>query len=130
MYFNINKQTLAILSGPHSIGSDYVRKLTRCGSPEVFSAADLAAFGLVPEVRPALGEHQSYGDPIVSADAVTFPAVDWTPDQIAAENLANARTRWAQQAADRARKAALATATNSTADVDARLRAVTQLTGA
>jgi hypothetical protein len=81
-YYHSNLQTLSILSGPHAVQSDYVRKLTRCGNPEVFTDADLAQFGLVPEVKPALGQYQSYGDPIVSAEAVTFPVVDWTQAEI------------------------------------------------
>jgi hypothetical protein len=130
MIYHISLSPLAIVSGPHAIQSDYVRKLTRCGTPDVFDAAELAAFGLVPEVRPPLGEYQSYGDPIVTAEAVTFPVVDWTPEQIFNAQLVSARERWAANAAARARTEALATATNPSADVDARLRAVTKLTGA
>lgn len=130
MIYHINQVSLSIIAGPFTLTDPYVRKLTRCGTPDVFSAAELAAFGLVPEVRPELGEYQSYGDPIVTADAVTIPVVDWTDEEIRAATLAAARTRWAQQAAARTRAAALATATNSAAAVDARLRAVTTLTGA
>lgn len=73
-------QDNAILSGPHAADSQYVRKLTRCGTPSVLNLAD---YGLVPEVKPALGEYQSYGEPVVSAEAVTFPVVDWDAAQIA-----------------------------------------------
>lgn len=69
----------AILSGPHADQSDYVRKLTRCGTPDVL---DLSEYSLVPEVKPSLGQYQSYGDPVVSADAVTFPVIDWTQAEI------------------------------------------------
>lgn len=69
-----------ILSGPHAADSQYVRQLTRCGTPSVLNLAD---FGLVPEVKPALGEYQSWGEPVVSADAVTFPVIDWSEEQIA-----------------------------------------------
>jgi hypothetical protein len=78
MIYHISNNT--ILSGPHAADSQYVRKLTRCGTPEVL---DLADYGLVPEVKPALSEYQSWGEPIVSEIAVTFPIVDWTDAQIA-----------------------------------------------
>ena len=81
----------AILAGPFSERDPYVIKLTRCGTPEVL---DLPSYGLVPEIKPALGEYQSYGDPVVTADAVTFPVVDWTAEAIAeyeAQALANQR---------------------------------------
>lgn len=130
MIYHIDPQSLSILAGPFAPTDTYVRKLTRCGTPEVFSTEELAAFGLVPEVRPELGEYQSYGEPVVTASAVTIPVVDWSDEEIHTAALAAARTRWAQQAAARTRAAALATATNSAAEVDARLRAVTTLTGA
>lgn len=130
MIYHIDPQSLTIIAGPFAPTDSYVRKLTRCGTPEVFSAEELATFGLVPEVRPELGEYQSYGEPVVTADAVIIHVVDWTDEETHAANLAAARARWAQQAAERTRAAALATATDPSAEVDARLRAVTTLTGA
>jgi hypothetical protein len=91
MFYHLSPDPLAILSGPHAADSLYVRGLTRCGTPAVL---DLADYDLVPEVKPALGAHQSYGAPIVTAEAVTFPLVDWTAEQIAeqeAQELAASR---------------------------------------
>ena len=91
IYYHLSRSPLAILSGPHAVNSDYVRRLTRCGTPEVL---DLSQFDLVPEVKPALGQYQSYGEPVVTADAVTFPVVDWSQAQIdayEAEQLAARR---------------------------------------
>ena len=81
MYYHISP-TLEILSGPHAADSAYVRNLTRCGTPEVLNLAD---YGLVPEVREPLGEGQKHGAPIVSAEAVTLPAVARTAEELAAE---------------------------------------------
>jgi hypothetical protein len=89
MFYHVSNTT--ILSGPHSADSQYVRDLTRCGTPSVLNLAD---YGLVPEIKPALGEYQSWGEPVVSADAVTFPVVDWDAAQIAeyqAQQLADRR---------------------------------------
>ena len=80
-----------IISGPLGIRDPYVIKLTRCGTPEVLNIAD---YGLVPEIKPELGEFQSYGDPIATAESVTFPAIDWTEQQIAeyqAQQVATSR---------------------------------------
>lgn len=88
MIYHIDPQSLSILAGPFAPTDTYIRKLTRCGTPEVFSAEELVAFGLVPEVRPELGEYQSYGEPIVTASAVTIPVVDWTEEQIAEREAA------------------------------------------
>lgn len=66
----------------------------------------------------------------VARDADIPPDPELTPEQIAAAALAATRLGWAQQAAARTRSAALATATDSTADADARFRALTILTGA
>lgn len=83
----------AILAGPFTERDPYVIKLTRCGTPEVL---DLPSYGLVPEIKPALGEYQSYGEPTITPWAVTFPVVFWTPEQIAeyeAQALANRRAQ-------------------------------------
>lgn len=81
-YYHIDPVTKTIISGPHAPQSDYLKRLTNCGNPECL---DLAPYGLVPEVREPLGEGQKYGDPIVSAEAVTLPAVDKTSEELAAE---------------------------------------------
>lgn len=106
MLYHINNS--AILSGPHAADSQYVRQLTRCGTPEVLG---LSQFGLVPEVKPALSDYQSWGEPVVSAESVTFPAIDWTEAQIAeyeAQQLAARRA--AMQCTPRQARLALAQA--------------------
>jgi len=120
MYYHI--QTGAIVSGPHSPQSDYVRKLTRCGTPEVL---DLSEYGLVPEIREPLGPQQSHGEPIVSADAVTIPAVDWSAEQIAEAQ----RAQWAAQAQSRRIRDARKTLAEpaSPDNLDAKLAAIQTL---
>ena len=91
MIYHIDPQSLTIIAGPFAPTDTYVRKLTRCGTPEVLG---LAQYDLVPEVKPPLGQYQSYGEPVVSTDAVTLPVIDWTAEQIAAceaEQLAQRR---------------------------------------
>ncbi|MBP6733626.1 MAG: hypothetical protein KA142_02845 [Chromatiaceae bacterium] len=89
----------AILSGPFSERDPYVIRLTRCGTPEVL---DLLSYGLVPEIKPPLGEYQSYGEPIVSAEAVTFPVVDWSAEAIAEYEAQARANRPAQMVCSRA----------------------------
>lgn len=81
-YYHINMLTLEILSGPHEIQSTYIRRLTSCGNPELL---DLSTYGLVPEVYETLTDTQKHGIAIVSADAVTFPAIAKTAGELAAE---------------------------------------------
>lgn len=92
MIYHIQNNT--IIAGPFSVSDPYVRKVTRCGTPETL---DLSEYGFVPEVKPAISEHQSYGEPIVTADAVTFPITDWTAEQIAAHE-AQALADWRETA--------------------------------
>lgn len=79
MYYHINKDTLTIISGPHHESSDYIKKLTRCGTPEVLNLLD---YDLVPEIKNPIDHYQSYGDPIVTATEVTIPLVEWFDQQI------------------------------------------------
>ena len=81
MIYHIDRDTLTIISGPHQIKSTYIKKLTRCGNPDILK--DLLLRGFVPRVMEPLGSDQKYGDPIVSLTAVTFPAVDLTAQEIA-----------------------------------------------
>ncbi len=84
-------QDSAILAGPFAPSDPYIIKLTRCGTPEVLN---LANYGLVSEIKPALGEYQSYGEPVITADSVIFPVVDWSAADVAeyeAQALANRR---------------------------------------
>ena len=90
MYYHIDPNTLTLISGPHTADSPYVRTITRCGTPEVLPLAD---YGLVPEVREPLGPDQKAGNPLVTASAVTFPAVDKTE----AERLVALKSQWATQ---------------------------------
>jgi len=83
-YYHIN-DTLAIISGPHRVMSTYVKKLTRCGNPELLNLLD---YDLVPEVRAELTETQKHGDKVVYADRVEFPAIDKTQEELDAEQLA------------------------------------------
>ncbi len=89
MLYHLQDNT--IVAGPFSERDPYIVRLTRCGTPEVLNLTD---YGLVPEIKPPLGEYQSYGEPVVSADAVTFPIRDWSAAEIAeyeAQALANQR---------------------------------------
>lgn len=83
MYYHIDKTNSTIISGPHYVSSDYIKKLTRCGTPEVLNLFD---YDLVPEIKPTLTTYQSYGDPVVDDTNVTFPIIDWTVEQIAEYN--------------------------------------------
>jgi len=67
-YYHINKTDLTILSGPHAAQSDYVKRLTSCGNPELL---DLSAYDLVPQVFPPLAEGNQYnGETTVFANRV------------------------------------------------------------
>ena len=108
-----------IIAGPLTERDPYVVRLTRCGNPE---ALDLTEFGLLPEIREPLGPQQSHGEPIVSADAVTIPAVDWSAEQIAEAQ----RAQWAAQAQSRRAREARKTLAEPTTEfnLDAKLAAI------
>lgn len=71
MVYHVNNNV--ILSGPHAVSSDYVRKLTRCGTPEVL---DLSAYDLVPEWREPVSAPLGWADPVIEErDGATVVAV-------------------------------------------------------
>jgi hypothetical protein len=82
LYYHIDNNNNNIISGPHSINSVYIKKLTRCGTPE---RLDLKTFNLLPEVRESLIENQKYGDRIIEEERVYIPAIDKTPEEIQVE---------------------------------------------
>lgn len=66
--YHIAPTAPTIISGPHAVTSTYVKKLTRCGNPELL---DLTAYDLVPQVWPELAEGYRYGgEPTVRAHVV------------------------------------------------------------
>lgn len=88
--YHINPQTLTILGGPHYIGSTEIKKLTRCGNPDVLLAVgpyDLDdGTRLVPQVWPELAEGFRFGgEPVVYADRVEIPAIPKTQAELDAE---------------------------------------------
>lgn len=84
-YYHIDPSTLTVISGPHAIRSTYIKKLTNCGNPELL---DLLQYNLVPEVYEPLAEGQKHGNQVVTAEAVTFPAIAKTAEDMAAETQA------------------------------------------
>lgn len=92
MYYHIDPNTLSIISGPHAVDSTAIKKLTSCGNPELLNLAD---YDLVPAAYAALGENQRHAStPVVTADAVTFPAEDIPQEELdsAAEALRASQT--------------------------------------
>lgn len=87
-YYHINKNTLVVLSGPHSAQSTYVKRLTSCGNPELL---DLSMFDLVPEVYESLVETQKHGEKQVYTDKVVFPAIPKTAEELQIEVIENIR---------------------------------------
>lgn len=81
-YYHVNKATLEIISGPHAPLSTYVKKLTSCGNPDLL---DLSSYDLVPEVREPLADGQKHGEPVVTAEAVTIPAIAKSAEELAAD---------------------------------------------
>ncbi len=63
----------SIVSGPHGIYSDAIKRITACGNPELLG--DMSKFGLVPEVRELLGENQGYDGRELSSDGLTVQLV-------------------------------------------------------
>lgn len=81
-YYQINPETLTIISGPHDIDSSELRKITRCGNPELLN---LIQYNIVPEVKSPLAIYQFYGTPEVYIDHVVIPIIEKDEDAIAAE---------------------------------------------
>ncbi len=73
-----------IISGPHHMLSDEIKRITSCGNPELLG--DLGKWGLVPEVRDTLGENQGYGGGELAIDglSVRLPAIDIAPEDMPA----------------------------------------------
>lgn len=78
-YYHIDPNTLTIISGPYDVLSATIRKLTRCGNPDVLMGGQPYVLPdgtrLVPQVWPELAEGQKHGEPVVYADRVEVPAV-------------------------------------------------------
>ena len=88
-YDHINKSDLTIISGPHAAQSTYIKKLTRCGNPDILignQPYDLSdGTALVPRVYAELAEGQKYGEPVVYADRVEVPVIVKSADDILLE---------------------------------------------
>lgn len=74
-------QSGQIVSGPHAVTSDAVKRATSCGNPEALPLDMLLAAGLLPEVRDTLAAGEGYGAPELLADGsgVRLPAVELPP---------------------------------------------------
>jgi hypothetical protein len=79
-------QNNSIVSGPHSDKSQFVKKITRCGSPEKL---DLITYGFYPEVRDILGKNQKHGEKQLEAKQVRVPAINKTPEELEQEEIIN-----------------------------------------
>lgn len=78
------------LAGPYEISAPYIRKTTRCGTPEVLltnGIIDLGELGkIVPRSYPELSATQKYsGTVIVMENATAMEVVDKTAEELAAE---------------------------------------------
>lgn len=83
-YYIINPQALTISSGPHSATAPEVKKVTRCGNPDILSDLYLAALGVVPEVSPDYDpQTQTYDGVTVTATAVTKTIRALTAEELA-----------------------------------------------
>ena len=73
-----------IISGPHHMMSDEIKRITSCGNPELLG--NLGKWGLVPEARDTLGENQGYGGGELATDglSVRLPAIDIAPEDMPA----------------------------------------------
>jgi len=82
LYFLIDPENSTIISGPHAQDSPELRKITRCGNPELINLLD---YGLVPEVYPTITSTQKYGARIVSTSQVYYEVIEKTQEELAAE---------------------------------------------
>lgn len=85
LVYHINPDTLTILHGPMQLDAPYLRKLAGCGQPWKL---DLSEFAIVPQIVEPLGPGQRHGAPVVSADAVTIPAINKDAAELAADAAA------------------------------------------
>lgn len=83
-YYQIDPDLLIIISGPYDLDSPELRKITRCGTPELL---DLSKYNIVPELKDPLGDYQYYTTPEVYLDHVRIPICDKTEVEIAEDNL-------------------------------------------
>jgi len=81
-YYLIDPNNLSIISGPHAHNSTELKKITRCGNPELLN---LLAYNLVPEVIPTISENQKYGSQLVSQTEVSYQIVDKTKEDLEGE---------------------------------------------
>jgi hypothetical protein len=60
--------------------SDFVKKLTRCGTPEVL---DLTEYDCLPVEYATLLDGQRHGEPVFETTRVLYPAVDLSHEELA-----------------------------------------------
>lgn len=89
--YHIDPDALTVISGPHAVGSLYVRKLTKSGNPELL---DLLQFNLAPqELTPlAEGQKHDFANHQVYPDRVVVPAVTKTQEELEGEQVAAAES--------------------------------------
>jgi hypothetical protein len=62
MYYLLNSEKTAIISGPHVETGTEVKRITRCGNPELL---DLSAYDIVPEWREPVSAPFGWADPVI-----------------------------------------------------------------
>jgi hypothetical protein len=82
-YYQRNKDGTEILSGPFSINSIEMRRITNCGNPELLT--NLTKWYLVTEDRPPLNTNEKYTTPILIDGVAKLNVIPKTEVELLAE---------------------------------------------
>jgi len=82
-YYQTNKDGTEILSGPFSINSIEMRRITNCGNPELLT--NLSKWYLVTEDRPPLNTNEKYTTPILIDGVAKLNVIPKTKVELLAE---------------------------------------------
>ena len=82
-YYQTNKDGTEILSGPFSINSIEMRRITNCGNPELLT--NLSKWYLVTEDRPPLNTNEKYTTPILIDGVAKLNVIPKTEVELLAE---------------------------------------------
>lgn len=73
-----------VISGPHAIDSDAVRRATHCGNPELLPAADLTSLGVLVDASPEGEDWSPRGQAAIVGQTVVRPILTMTADDLRA----------------------------------------------
>lgn len=73
-----------VISGPHAIDSDAIKRATSCGNPWLLDADALVALGVLPDASEGGREFNRRGPAEIVGETVVRPVLDMTADDISA----------------------------------------------